>query len=290
MHRHPDSIPYVSVRPSGVTFFNLPERTASRSTAQQEAEKHLEDNDHQGKISIKARRRITHGIDWLLYLAKEKSFRNDKDKKLYKFRVNFITLTLASKQVHSDQIIKSELLNQFLIELVSRWEVDRYLWRAEPQRNGNIHFHLLTDKFIPWNEIRNRWNRIQDKLGYLQRSKHYKAGWQPNSTDVHSVYRVRNLSAYLAKYCTKESKIRKIGGRQWGMSRSLSKLKSAVSLRDGEVNEDLSKLWREKRECLKEYDYHSSYWIKFEEVEKMGCNRLVEIMREYLVSVDEEKT
>ncbi len=290
MHRHPDSIPYVSIRPNGVTFFNLPERTASRSAAQEEAEKHLEDNDHQGKISLKARRRITHGIDWLIYLAGEKTFRNDKDKRTYKFRVNFITLTLSSKQVHSDQIIKSELLNQFLIECSVRWGVQRYIWRAEPQRNGNIHFHVLTDKFIPWSEIRNRWNRIQDKLGYIQRSKLYKKGWTPNSTDVHSVKRVKNLGAYLAKYCTKESKIRKIEGRQWGMSRSLSKLKSAVSLRDSEVIEDLGKLWREKKEHLKEYDYHSTYWIRFEEVEKMGCSRLVEIMKEYLTSVDEEKT
>lgn len=282
MHHHPDSIPYVSVRPTGVTFFNLPQRGGSRSAAQEEAEKHLEENDHNGLISIKARRRITHGIDWLLYLAGEKTFDHWKFKKQYKFRVVFVTLTLSSKQVHSDQEIKSKLLNQFLIELKSRWSIEHYLWRAEPQKNGNIHFHVLCDKFIPWNELRNTWNRIQEKLGYVTRSKHYRAGWTPNSTDVHSVRRVKKLGAYLAKYCTKESTVRSIGGRQWGLSRSLSRMKSAVELRDSEVVEDLSKLYRMKKESMKEYDYHTTYWVSSDELLECGCGRLLGLLEEYV--------
>ena len=282
MHHHPDSIPYVSVRPCGVSFFNLPQGRASRSAAQQEAEKHLEDNDHDGKISAKARRRISHGIDWLLYLAKEKEFTHFKYKRKYKFRVNFVTLTLSSKQVHSDQFIKSKLLNQFLVEGRKKWGIEHYVWRAEPQKNGNIHFHILCDKYIPWSEIRNTWNRIQDKEGYLQRSKHYRAGWTPNSTDVHSIRKVHNLSAYLAKYCTKQSSVRKIEGRQWGLSQSLSRMKSAVETRGGEENEDLSKLFRMKKEAMKEYDYHTVYWVSSEELRECGCDRLIEILDEYV--------
>ncbi|GAH86291.1 unnamed protein product, partial [marine sediment metagenome] len=44
-----------------------------------------------------------------------------------------------------------------------------YVWRAEKQENGNIHFHFIVDNFIPWNELRNTWNRIQQNLGYISR-------------------------------------------------------------------------------------------------------------------------
>ncbi len=289
MRHHPDSIPYVSVRPGSVAFFNLPEGTGRRSSAQREAEKNLSENDHAGKISDKAKRRISHGIDWLLYLANEKEFRHYKYQKNYRFRVNFVTLTLSSPQVHSDQEIKSKLLNQFLIECRSTWGIENYLWRAEPQKNGNIHFHLLTDKFIPWSELRNRWNRIQDKLGYVQRSKHFKKGWTPNSTDVHSVRKVRKLGAYLAKYCTKESDVRKIEGGQWGLSQSLSKMRSAVELRCSEVIDDLAKLWAAGRKKMKEYDYCTVYWVGTDLLEEIGCWKLLELLEQYVQSVRMER-
>jgi len=289
MTNNPESVPYVSVRPNSVSFFNLPESQATRSDAQKASEIHLEDNDHRGLISAKAKRRISLGIDWLLYLSNDKFFTSWKNGKRYKFRVNFVTLTLASKQVHSDQVIKKQLLNQFLIECGVCWGVKHYLWRAEPQDNGNIHFHILTDNFIPWNELRNRWNRIQDKLGYLQRSKHYKAGWQPNSTDVHSVRKVRKLSAYLAKYCTKESTGRKIEGKQWGLSNSISKMKSAVDLRCSEVVEDLARLYRHAKDKMKEYDYCTVYWISSEMLKELECWKLVDLLEEYVVQVQEKK-
>jgi hypothetical protein len=261
----------------------------ARSIRQREAEVHLEDNDHNGHLSGKATRRINQGIDWMLYLANEKTFQGFKSNRRYKFKVNFVTLTLSSKQIHSDQDIKNKLLNQFLVECRSRWGIGRYLWRAEPQRNGNIHFHILTDKFIPYKELKNTWNRIQDKLGYIQRSEHFKKGWNPNSTDVHSVRKVKKLGAYLAKYCTKESDVRKIEGKQWGLSNSLSKMKSATDLRWSDVIDDLSRLWKARGRSLKEYDYHSTYWISAEELKELGCLCLVKMLDDYVSEMGQEK-
>lgn len=34
----------------------------------------------------------------------------------------------------------------------------KYLWRAEPQKSGSIHFHLVLDKWVDKDEVRNRWN------------------------------------------------------------------------------------------------------------------------------------
>src|SRR3972149_9919788 len=138
----------------------------------------------------------------------------------YQKRITFITLTLPSNQIHTDNVIKSKCLNQLLIEMSRYHKVEQYIWRAEKQKNGNIHFHILADRYIFWSDIRNRWNRIVNKLGYVDRykdeqKKFHKDGFQvrqeltgkwtvesskkafikgkrlnwndPNSTDIHSI-------------------------------------------------------------------------------------------------------
>jgi hypothetical protein len=196
----------------------------------------FKDNYHQGRISQIAKRKMSRAIEYLIHMSKPKTINKPYHGRNFTFKVNFITLSLSSKQVHSDQIIKSELLNQFIIEMRKRWNVQDYVWRAEKQKNGNIHFHIVTGKFIPWNELRNVWNRIQQKLGYVTRyrenrlqwhrhgfnydpkhAKHWpyerqrkayqvgnQTGWDnPNSIDVHSIQHIGNIKAYFVKYLSK---------------------------------------------------------------------------------------
>lgn len=180
-----------------------------------------------GVVSYSARKQINTAIDWLLLLAKDKTTLNHATKTFYKWKVSFVTLTLAAKQCHSDNEIKAKLLNQFLIECKRTYGTKNYLWRAEAQKNGNIHFHIIFDKFIPWKEIRDRWNRIQNKLGYVDRFQEKFKHRNPNGTDVHSVIKVSNLAAYFSKYLTKnqvEKGYRIIEGKLWGLSTELSKL------------------------------------------------------------------
>lgn len=40
----------------------------------------------------------------------------------------------------------------------------KYLWRAEPQKNGNIHFHVVLDQWIDKDEARKRWNEAVEEL------------------------------------------------------------------------------------------------------------------------------
>lgn len=151
----------------------------------------------------------------------------------------FITLTLPSRQKHSDYFLKRVMLEQFLSEVRRYFGVKLYIWKAETQKNGNLHFHIIADKFCPWLLIRKMWNRILNKEGYVdvyadkhknlsfsdylklypsfdkkekrQRLKAYKFGvrtkWkQPNSTDIHDVKHVHNLQSYLLSYMVGEDK------------------------------------------------------------------------------------
>lgn len=177
-------------------------------------------------FSERSRRELRKIISWFAAQATDKTTYCKVQKKSFKFKLNFVTLTLSSKQVHSDQVIKEQLLNQFLVELRSKYKVTKYLWRAESQGNGNIHFHITTDKYIYWKHLRDNWNRIQNKLGYIDKFEAKFGHRDANSTDVHSVVKIKNIAAYLSKYLTKSDKYRIIEGKQFGCSQILSSIKS----------------------------------------------------------------
>lgn len=292
-----DLIPTVKVTPSYIVTYNRcvwtdPSKRKSRTRLKQPYDSESEgvgkkntmfDSMGQGRlfeqssleISKRSAAKIKKAISWLLFVANDKEVPSTWHGKTFKFKLSFITLTLSAKQVHSDSEVKKKCLNQFLVEARKKWKVVHYLWRAEAQQNGNIHFHILCDKFIPWSELRDVWNRIQNKLGYVDayrdemRAFHnggfqvrrdllkkwdyknqlraYRTGakydWNsPNSTDIHSVVRVKNLPAYLSKYCTKNQEHRHIEGNVWNLSESLSKLDGAVGVIDGALFDELSEL------------------------------------------------
>jgi hypothetical protein len=83
--------------------------------------------------------------------------------------------------------------------------VSRYVWKYEKQGNGNIHYHILTDKFIPYRELRDNWNRIIEKHNYIYQFKLKHGHTDPNTTDIHSLKKVNNVPQYLSKYMIKEA-------------------------------------------------------------------------------------
>ena len=277
-------IPYVSISPRYIATYKQPEVRRVRTQAQRDNEQNLQNNDHQGKISKKANRRIVRAIDWMLFKAKPKLVYPHKRNSKLKFKVNFITLTLSSEQAHSDLKIKKECLQPFLDYSRKVWGVKDYLWRAEAQKNGNIHFHIVTDRYIPWSEIRNVWNRHQERLGYVSKFNEKYPGRTPNSTDVHSVNKVKNLALYLAKYCAKESKYRAINGKNWGLSYGLSRMKSAVEMEYGAITEELGKIWRELKPKVWKSKYVHVMFIEAENWLKLNLENLQSILKNHISS------
>ncbi len=168
-----------------------------------------EDTRSHGLVSDKGNRNINLAIDWMVLLSKEKTELNQSittSKSFYKWKLNFVTLTLSSKQRHSDKFLKKKLLGSFLDYLRKKKGIKNYVWRAESQANGNIHFHIITDTFLPWQQLRDVWNNIQEKLGYVSEFKKKFNHSNPNSTDVHSLIKIKNIGAYLSKYCSKNAK------------------------------------------------------------------------------------
>lgn len=301
------NIPVLAIYPNKIVGYTEIQRTWQRSLIGIQNEEGKPANDTAGKISLPAKKRIQNAVNWLYYLSKEKI--TVKNRQKFTFKINLITLTLPSKQKHSDKYIKKEMLNAFL-EWMRYKGVKSYIWKAEPQKNGNIHFHITTNIFIHWKEIRDKWNKICKKEGYLQpytdKFKNltfekyvnlvtkegtqpdltklravYDRGeaenWQnPNSTDVHSVKKVRKLAAYVAKYLTKESNIRKIEGRQWFLSTNMSNIKAPVICYDTEVHNQFLNLSALKSSFVKNFDYASILFYDIREAIKNKCTAFID--------------
>ncbi len=246
-------IPYYSLTPSQITLFERPDITRF-SVKQISTFENLKDNENKyQELSTHSRKRIKRSIDFLLYITKNKSILGQQFKSKYieteivkdtgelhknkiNFKLTFITLTLSAKQHNTDEEIKSKLLNNFLTTARRSWKMKDYIWKAEKQENGNIHFHILTNVYIKHLDIRKVWNSIQNKSGFnyvdiysKNMQEFFKNGFKsfpndkrtkekqlavyeenklinwtnPNSTDIHALYKIRNISAYMSKYLAK---------------------------------------------------------------------------------------
>jgi hypothetical protein len=204
-------IPVVSASPTKIACFSRPIDGFHPSSGHARNWLHLENNDHNGKVSEKARKKIELAVTWLLFKAKPKRITDAETGKSFTFLINFITLTLPSKQVHTDQEIKDRCLNNFL-QVCRKNGIVNYLWRAEAQPNtGNIHFHITTDKYIHYEKLRQWWNQSVGLLGYLDAFQLSHGHRNPNSTDIHSVKHIKRITSYLSKYLGKNRKFPCIG-------------------------------------------------------------------------------
>ncbi|WP_066631792.1 rolling circle replication-associated protein [Labilibacter marinus] len=254
-------MPALSVSPLRITAYHKMFTPDGRESNPLKGKKPDCINKEKGDLSSKGKKALEKAVYWFLYSVDERILTTGKGKD----KISFITLTLPSRQVHSDKVIKSKCLNQFLTELKAKYGVEKYIWKAEKQENGNIHFHILCEQRIPYQEINDIWNRIVGKLGYLfeyaikmralsfdeylglrnkgkkkvninQIKKAYERGeacnWRnPNSTDIESLRGVKNIAAYISKYMSKGHKEKdkpelQVIGRIWYSSQSVAKMKN----------------------------------------------------------------
>lgn len=201
-------------------------------------EKSFKHNKPNGLISDHAKKNIKRCIDWMYASTQYQSYQKAGTKEKIPYKLVFITLTLPSEQMHDDNYIKRNILGRTLEDLQSKCGLTEYFWRAEKQMNGNIHFHIISTKFIHWFLIRQYWNRHCKKEGYIKafqekQNRKYKNGFvsehkdtssdaykkeetayykglsenwtNPNSTDIKQIDNIKKCKSYVAKYLTKNS-------------------------------------------------------------------------------------
>lgn len=157
-----------------------------------------------GRLGKSAKTGMRRALNWLFLISKVKWCRNEITGSMYPMKNNFITLTLSDKQRHSDHEIKQVLLKNFIDGLRRRYPSISYVWKAEPQKNGNIHFHIITDHFIPMSYVNRLWNGIQRRHGYIDKYFSKYGTWEPPSTETRKVKGRERSANYMCKYFLKE--------------------------------------------------------------------------------------
>lgn len=194
-----------------------------------------------GTLTKGAKKRLKQSIELLIDISPKKWFTVPSTGKRFQFQITFLTLTLSASQKDiSDKTIVKSLLDPLLQVLRRKYKCKSYVWRAEKQKNGNLHFHITTNQYIPYDTIRDDWNRIQNKLGFIDQFAAKYGHTNPNSTDIHSVRGVRDLARYMIKYMSKDvPDDLRVNCKQWDCSLDL-KIRANICLEiDNTVHEQL---------------------------------------------------
>lgn len=159
---------------------------------------------YSGQVTKGARKRITKAVSLLIQSTPKRRVYNPVIGKNHSFQLSFITLTVSS----IDRLITAKdahklLLEPFLLWLRRHHQMKSYVWKAENQLRGQIHYHITTDAFVVHTALRDKWNELQLKAGLLDDFEKRRGHRNPNSTDIHSVKKIKNMESYLVKYMSK---------------------------------------------------------------------------------------
>lgn len=219
------SIPIARIKYKRIITFSVPVERGRKSN---QLSANLQSGVHkqaytQGTLSLGAKKRLRRSIELLVDIAKPKTFTHPTLQKQFTFKLSFLTLTLsAPQQDYSDKQITKDCLQPFLQILRRKYKCQSYIWRAEKQKNGNIHYHITSDVYLPYDQIRDDWNNCQNKLDFINRFEQQHGHRNPNSTDIHSVRKITDLARYMIKYMSKDTpQALTVGCKLWDCSQNL---------------------------------------------------------------------
>jgi hypothetical protein len=279
----PDFEPKLRIKGNSIVTYGQIANPNSRALSEAEKLLLIPTERPYSLFATKSRKRLKNSLtNWIDTVTLARSFLKSKDLKPIS-QHTFITLTLSSKQIHCDKILKRELLNKFLIQCSRDYNMKNFIWKAEVQGNGNLHYHILTEVYIPWRELRTKWNKIQDEFDYLADYKKKFNNTDPNSTDIHGLKKIKNVLAYVGKYMSKNEIGRPICGHTWGRSDSIAQLSPIIFTEDFQ----LSEWFNIQRDSLLPKESRGERWGWYGFNQKLNLNSLPTLHKRYMLSIIE---
>jgi hypothetical protein len=244
----------------------------------------IRNNEYNGYISKPTTKKIGHMVENLVFAIEQFKKENKGTKGINQIQPTFVTLTLSYEQIQSDNFIKRNMLMRFIEKTKKDKGVQNYIWRAEPQQNGNIHFHIIMDRFIKWEWIRDTWNEFQENNDYIDAFEQKHGHRTPNSTDIHALLKVENIAAYICKYMTKDKPLRKIEGRIWGCSSNFHKVKNPRIEICEHLIDELEELVKEGKAYKKVYEFCTFFRFKKSRIQETINNLIYNVYLEFINS------
>lgn len=236
-----------------------------------------------------AKKRLKRAIQLLVASSQEKEAIHFKTGKTFKFRVNFITLTLPAAQGDiTDKDLKKKCLDVWIKRMKRKFKLNNYVWRAEKQKNGNLHFHFVTDTYLHYEKIRNDWNSCLQAFDFIDRFEQKHGHRNPNSTDVHAVHQVNDLAAYMVKYMSKDDpEVKKIEGKLWDCSKALKTKQNCEMLLENEAQQIFEAARTDTNVRFKDTEVYSCIFFNKAQFSYYITGRLRGMWEEYLRTIRE---
>jgi hypothetical protein len=176
---------------------------------------------YSGLFSIGAKKRIGRAIDLLIQIAKPTYGLNEVTGRKQKHTLSFITLTIHNARLLTAKTGYDLVMKHFLQWLRRTKKATSYVWKAEFQNNGQLHYHITTPAWIHYQEIKDKWNNLLRSAGLLDTYQEKFGHWNANSTDIHEVRNIDNLAGYLKKEFCKQIQNQQTEGKLWDCSINL---------------------------------------------------------------------
>ena len=157
-----------------------------------------------GEISEVGQKKLRRAIETLYVITPKRKVFNRVLGKYTNFHLSSLTLTLSYLQGKwLDNDIVKFCLAPFILDCKRKLGLNNYVWKAERQQNGNIHFHLISDLFGDIDMIRKFWNDKQDTLGFIDEFYSRFGHRQAPSIEITYVRDSDSLAKYVSKYISK---------------------------------------------------------------------------------------
>lgn len=154
---------------------------------------------YDGTLTEHSRKRLMAAVDILIQKNPKRRIYNPISETYHDFNINFTTLTISSTRNLSAREAYDTLLVKYLRYMRDKYNLREYVWKAELQERGQIHYHICGNEFIPWQVIRWKWNSLQKQAGLLNDYAREHKHFNPNSVDIHSVENEEDLLGYVSK-------------------------------------------------------------------------------------------
>lgn len=175
---------------------------------------------YSGMITKTSAKRIRTAVELLLQVSPARTVTNPYTKNVITHRLSFITLTIpATKHNYTPNEGYRLLLKQFLRYFRENGIMTTYIWKAEFQQRGQLHYHITTNATIDFRIIRKYWNGLMIKNKMLEEYYNEHLHYDPNSIDIHQVHQLKDIQSYLIKYLSKDDQNQtETKGKIWGCS------------------------------------------------------------------------
>jgi hypothetical protein len=230
---------YVQLREGSILKFDYPEEGFNQPSWKKPPTR----KGYQGEVTDGTRKRIITAVDILLQINPNRRLFNPIINKEHDFRVSFATTTITDP-IRPKTSECNEAITRFVRHFKNPWKrngrfthsepLKEYVWKLELQERGTPHYHLTSGSFLHHVEVNKVWNDIQRDFGWTEQYFDKTGSYQPNSTDIHAVWEVKNLGGYISKYMGKKAFVDtsemgfpmpvtpvQMGGKIWGCSEGL---------------------------------------------------------------------